>query len=69
MLGLDASLTTRHLLFQEESEKALELTPRVDSYAIVPIGCPMENFGLVGRGDLREFVPLDRIGRPWSALD
>jgi len=35
----------------------------------VPIGYPMGNFGPVGRGDLREFVSLDRIGQPWSALD
>ena len=68
-LGLGASLTTRHLLFEEESEKALELPPGVHSYAIVPIGYPMGNFGPVGRGDLREFVSLDRIGQPWSALD
>ena len=68
-LGLGASLTTRHLLFEEESEKALELPPGAHSYAIVPIGYPMGNFGPVGRGDLREFVSLDRIGQPWSALD
>ena len=68
-LGLGASLTTRHLLFEEESEKALELPSGVHSYAIVPIGYPVGNFGPVGRGDLREFVSLDRIGQPWSALD
>ena len=37
-LGLGASLTTRQLLFKEESERALELPPGVHSYAIVPIG-------------------------------
>ena len=68
-LGLDARLTTCHLLFEEEFEKTLELTPGVHSYAIVPIGCPMGNFGTVGPCDLREFVSLDHIGEPWSALD
>jgi nitroreductase len=68
-LGLGANLTTRHLRFEEESEKALELPEGVHSYAIIPIGYPMGNFGPVGRGDLRDFVSLDRIGQPWSVLD
>jgi len=68
-LGLGASLTTRHLLFEEETEKALELPEGVHSYAIIPIGYPIGNFGPVGRGNLRDFVSLDRIGQPWSALD
>jgi nitroreductase len=68
-LGLGASLTTRHLLFEEETEKALELPEGVHSYAIIPIGYPIGNFGPVSRGDLRDFVSLDRIGQPWSALD
>ena len=68
-LGLGANLTTRHLRFEEESEKALKLPEGVHSYAIIPIGYPMGNFGPVGRGDLRDFVSLDRIGQPWSALD
>lgn len=68
-LGLGASLTTRHLIFEEEAEKALELPPGMHSYAIVPIGYPMGNFGTVGRGDLRDFVSLDRVGQPWAVLD
>lgn len=68
-LGLGASLTNRHLFFEEETEKALELPAGMHSYAIVPIGYPMGNFGPVGRGDLRDFVSLDRVGQPWTALD
>lgn len=68
-LGLGASLTTRHLLFEEESEQALQLPEGVHSYAIIPIGYPMGNFGPVGRGNLKDFVSLDRVGEPWSALD
>ena len=67
-LGLGASLTTRHLLFEEESEKALELPEGVHSYAILPIGYPMGNFGPVGRGNLKDFVSLDRVGQSWDAL-
>jgi nitroreductase len=67
-LGLGASLTTRHLFLEEESEKALELPPGVRSYAILPIGYPMGNFGPTGRGDLADFVSLDRVGQPWDVL-
>ena len=67
-LGLGATLTNRHLYFEEESEKALGLPPGVHSYAILPIGYPMGNFGPVGRGDIRDFVSLDRIGTKWDAL-
>ncbi len=61
-LGLGSTLTTRHLLYEKESEEALDLPPGVHSYAILPIGYPMGNFGPVGRGDLGEFVYEDRWG-------
>ncbi|MCO6416595.1 nitroreductase family protein [Siccirubricoccus sp. KC 17139] len=67
-LGLGSTLTTRHLLFEAESEAALGLPPGVHSYAILPIGWPMGNFGPVGRGKLSEFVFLDEWGKPWDAL-
>ncbi len=68
-LGLGATLTTRHLFFEEESEKALGLPPGVHSYAIIPIGYPMGKFGPVGRGALKDFVYLDRWGEPYDAVD
>ena len=67
-LGLGANLTTRHLYFEQETEQALELPPGIKSYAILPIGYPMGNFGPVGRGHLGDFVSLDRVGQPWGAL-
>lgn len=67
-LGLGATLTTRHLYFEEASEKALGLPPGVHSYAILPIGYPMGNFGPVGRGALGDFVYLDRWGESYDAV-
>ena len=64
-LGLGATLTTRHLLYEKETEAALGLPPGVHSYAILPIGWPMGKFGPVGRGSLAEFVYLDRWGAPY----
>jgi nitroreductase len=66
-LGLGATLTTRHLLYEKESEAALGLPPGVHSYAILPIGYPMGKFGPVGRGTLAEFVYQDRWGQPYAA--
>src|SRR5918999_173519 len=55
-LGLGATLTTRHLLYEKEAEAALGLPPGVHSYAIIPIGYPMGKFGPVGRGALKDVV-------------
>ena len=66
-LGLGSTLTTRHLIFEAESEAALGLPPGVHSYAILPIGWPMGNFGPVGRGPLEEITYLDNWGETWEA--
>jgi nitroreductase len=66
-LGLGATLTTRHLLHEAEAEAALGLPEGVHSYAILPIGWPMGNFGPVGRGPLDEITYLDRWGTTWDA--
>jgi nitroreductase len=67
-LGLGATLTTRHLLYEKESEEALGLPPGVHSYAILPIGYPMGKFGPVGRGPLSEIVYQDRWGNPYRGV-
>jgi nitroreductase len=67
-LGLGATLTTRHLLFEKETEAALGLPPGVHSYAILPIGYPMGKFGPVGRGPLDDIVYQDRWGERYRGL-
>ncbi len=66
-LGLGSTLTTRHLLYERETETALGLPPGVHSYAILPIGWPMGNFGPVGRGRLEDVVFEDRWGQPYGS--
>src|SRR2546427_3230590 len=66
-LGLGATLTTRHLLFEKETEAALGLPTGVHSYAILPIGYPMGRFGPVGRGPLTDVVYEDQWGRPYPS--
>jgi nitroreductase len=65
-LGLGATLTTRHLLYEKETEAALGLPPGVHSYAILPIGYPMGKFGPLGRGPISEVVYGDRWGERWE---
>lgn len=67
-LGLGASLTTRHLCFEKEADVALQLPPGYVSYAILPVGYPLGNFGPVRRGRLADVVSLDRVGRRWDLL-
>jgi nitroreductase len=64
-LGLGATLTTRHLFYEKESEAALGLPAGVHSYAILPIGYPMGKFGPVKRAPLSEVVYQDRWGEPY----
>jgi len=67
-LGLGATLTTRHLFHEKQTEEILGLPSNVHSYAIVPIGYPMGRFGPVGRGPLAEVVYQDRWGQPYDGL-
>jgi nitroreductase len=67
-LGLGATLTTRHLLYEKEAEAAMGLPQGVHSYAILPIGYPMGRFGPVGRGRLADIVFQDKWGEPYAAL-
>lgn len=67
-LGLGSTLTTRYLLHEKEAEAALGLPKGVHSYAILPIGYPMGNFGPVGRGELADFVYQDSWGQKFDAI-
>ena len=64
-LGLGSTLTSRHLRHAQEVEEILGLPPGVHSYAILPIGYPMGNFGPVRRGPLADVVYQDRWGEPY----
>jgi hypothetical protein len=65
---IETTLTTRHLLYEKESEAALGLPPGVHSYAIIPIGYPLGRFGRVGRGPLSDIVYQDHWGKPYPGV-
>jgi nitroreductase len=66
-LGLGATLTTRHLVYETETEAALGLPAGVHSYAILPIGYPMGRFGAVRRRPLEEVIYQDHWGEAYVA--
>lgn len=65
-LGLGSTLTTRHLLHENGAETALGLPAGVHSYAILPIGYPMGNFGPVRRTALSDVVFAEKWGQPYQ---
>ncbi len=66
-LGLGSTLTTRHMMFAKEADAALGLPENIHSYAILPIGYPIGNFGPVGRGRLEEVVFSEKWGVPYTS--
>jgi nitroreductase len=57
------------LLFEAEVEDILGLPSGVHSYAILPIGYPLGQFGPVRRGPLSDIVYLDRWEQAYTGLD
>jgi nitroreductase len=65
-LDLGATLTTLHLVLEKEAEAALGIPPNVRSYALLPIGYPMGQFGPVRRIPLADVIYQDQWGRAFE---
>ena len=61
-LGLGATLTTRHLLYEKEVDEILGLPREAHTFAIIPIGYPLGRFGPVSRAPVEQVTFLDRWG-------
>ena len=68
-LGLGVTLTTNHIRFEDEVKAALGLPPEVQTFALMPIGFPIGNFGPVARRPVAEVAHADRWSQPWPAGD
>src|SRR5690606_31584186 len=64
-LGLGATLTTRHLLFEREVNEVLGLPEKAETFAIIPVGYPVGRFGPVSRLPVEQVTFLDRWGKPY----
>ncbi|MGE0821353.1 MAG: nitroreductase family protein [Candidatus Binatia bacterium] len=64
-LGLGATLTTRHLLFEKEVSEVLGLPDNAETFAVIPIGYPLGRFGPVARQPLEAVTFQDRWGNAY----
>jgi nitroreductase len=65
--GLGTVLTTLHAVLEDEVKAALEIPKEVDTWALLPIGYPVDKFGPVSRQPISRVACLDRWGNPWPS--
>ena len=59
-LGLAATLTTWHAMFEQEFKAILGIPGHVNTYAVIPVGWPKGNFGAVSRRPVAESIHWQR---------
>jgi nitroreductase len=64
-LGLGTVLTTNHLRCEDEVRALLGIPADVATFALMPIGWPLQNFGPLTRKPVREVAFADRWGEAW----
>jgi len=62
--GIGGCLTTIHLFREAQVKAALGIPDDVDTYALIPLGYPRDNFGPLRRRPAREVSYRDRWGEP-----
>jgi len=64
-LGLGTVITTNHIRCEDEVKELLGIPEDVSTWALMPIGWPVDKFGPLTRRPLTEVVHADRWGGPW----
>jgi nitroreductase len=62
--GIGGCLTTIHLFREEQVKAALGIPADVDTYALIPLGYPLDNFGPVRRRPVADVTYADRWEQP-----
>ncbi len=65
-LGLGTVITTNHIRCEGEVKALLGIPEDVSTFALMPIGWPIDKFGPLTRRPLAEIAHADRWGTPWS---
>jgi len=65
-LGLGTLITTNHILYEEEVRLALGLPEEVFTFALMPLGFPLDNTGPLSRLPIAEVTFAERWGLPWT---
>ena len=64
-LGLGTTITTNHIRCETDVRALLKLPDDLDTFAMMPIGWPIDAFGPLSRRPLSEVVCADLWGKPW----
>ncbi len=64
-LGLGTVITTNHIRCEDEVKALLGIPEDVSTFALMPIGWPLDRFGPLTRRPLAEIAHADRWGAPW----
>jgi nitroreductase len=65
-LGLGTVLTTNHLRCEAELKALLGIPDNVATFALMPIGWPLQNFGPLTRRPVHEVAFADKWGEAWE---
>ncbi len=65
-LGLATLITTNHILYEDEVRSLLGLPADVFTFAMMPIGFPLDKYGPLSRRPVAEVAYADRWGQAWS---
>jgi nitroreductase len=63
--GLGTTITTNHIRCEDEVKAVLGVPDDVQTFALMPIGYPLDSFGPVVRRPVAEVVYADRWARRW----
>jgi nitroreductase len=64
-LGLGTTITTNHIRCEDEVRALLGLPDDFDSFAMMPVGWPIDRFGPLTRRPLSDVVHADSWGHAW----
>jgi nitroreductase len=64
-LGLGTVITTNHFLYEDDVRAILGLPNDVFTFAMMPVGFPLERYGPLSRRPVSEVTFADRWGEKW----
>ena len=64
-LGLGTVITTNHILYEEDVRAILGLPNDVFTFAMMPVGFPVDKYGPLSRRPVSEVAFADRWGNTW----
>ena len=64
-LGLGTVITTNHIRCEDEVKALLGIPEDVSTWALMPVGWPIDKFGPLTRRPVEEVTHADRWGAAW----